>query len=386
MDGSDPTILGLSLAQRTVFAARRASIGPVFRLAPHDVVLPGITAIANWSDLESVLGTIGAASIVVAPATVLAEAAWLEPLRRTPLVTAWAAVADRIVMLSATPAALAALGAAGGARSLRTVQDRLLQRFGPPDKLSDDVDPMVVGASSDIRAAERRLLRTLVKESDGFMAKHVERPISLSISRFLASTPVTPNQMTLISIAIGLAGAPFFLSGLWPWQTAGALLFLAHSILDGCDGELARLKFQESRRGGILDFWGDNIVHSVIFACMAAGWARATGEAWPWLLGAAAVLGTLASAWFVYWRVMRPKDDTGPLYTSVSATASDWLTRLLDALSRRDFIYLVVAFALFGKASWLLVLTAVGAPTFFFLLVLVAAREWATRTSKPSAA
>ena len=77
----------------------------------------------------------------------------------------------------------------------------------------------------------------------------------------------------MISIAIGLCGAPFFLSALWYWQTVGALLFLLHSIVDGCDGELARLRFQESRFGGILDFWGDNIVHVGIFACIAVGWA-----------------------------------------------------------------------------------------------------------------
>ena len=229
-------------------------------------------------------------------------------------------------------------------------------------------------------------MRALVKDTDGFMARHVERPISLAISRLLASTAVTPNQITLISVAIGLAGAPFFLSVLALWQTVGALLFLTHSILDGCDGELARLKFQESRWGGILDFWGDNVVHSVIFACMAAGWSRADGEAWPLLLGAAAVLGTLGSAGFVYWRVMRPKDDAGPLFTSVSTSPGRRLTLLLDALSRRDFIYLVVAFALFGKANWFLLFTGLGAPTFFFLLVFLAARERAAKTSMlPSA-
>jgi phosphatidylglycerophosphate synthase len=62
--------------------------------------------------------------------------------------------------------------------------------------------------------------------------------------------------MTLVSLAVGLVGAPFFLSETWGYQLTGALLFLAHSILDGCDGELARLKFLESRTGALLDFWG----------------------------------------------------------------------------------------------------------------------------------
>jgi 1L-myo-inositol 1-phosphate cytidylyltransferase / CDP-L-myo-inositol myo-inositolphosphotransferase len=99
----------------------------------------------------------------------------------------------------------------------------------------------------------------------------------LQIVRRLASTAVTPNQITIASAAIGLFGAPFFLSEFWLWQTVGALLFLTHSIVDGCDGELARLKFQESRWGGVLDFWGDNVVHIVTFACMAAPWQPGIG-------------------------------------------------------------------------------------------------------------
>jgi 1L-myo-inositol 1-phosphate cytidylyltransferase / CDP-L-myo-inositol myo-inositolphosphotransferase len=386
-DPGDSTILGLGLVQRAVLASRRAGYGRVFYLAPHELALPGITMIANWKGLVTALGTDAATPLVIAPARIVAETGWLEHLARTRLAHArWAAIPDRIVMLPAVAAreALSALAADDGARDLTAIQDRLVRCLGAPAALRDGIDPMVVAAPTDIRAAERRLLRALVKDSDGFMARHVERPISLAISRHLASTAVTPNQMTLMSVAVGLVGAPFFLSVLAPWQTVGALLLLAHSILDGCDGELARLKFQESRRGGILDFWGDNIVHGVTFACMAAGWSRANGAAWPLLLGASAVVATLASAGFVYWRVMRPKDDTGPLYTSVSTTQGRHLVRLLDVLSRRDFIYLVVAFALFGKANWFLALTALGAPTFLALLVILAARERAAMISARS--
>src|SRR3970282_1806917 len=111
------------------------------------------------------------------------------------------------------------------------------------------------------------------------MYKYFERPLSIPISRLLAPTAVTPNQITLLSAAVGLAAAPFFLSSAPLWQTAGALVFLVHAILDGCDGELARLRYQESRRGGIFDFWGDNIVHAAIFGSMALGWRRAGGAA-----------------------------------------------------------------------------------------------------------
>ncbi|MGH6799732.1 MAG: hypothetical protein ACREDI_15295, partial [Roseiarcus sp.] len=99
---------------------------------------------------------------------------------------------------------------------------------------------------------------------------------------------------------------------------------------------------------------------------------------WPLWLGAAAVLGTLGSAGFVHWRLMRLKDGGGALFTSVSASPDRPLARLLDAASRRDFIYLVILLALIGRSNWFLALAAIGAPIYFFL-VLLAARPQASQ-------
>src|SRR6185369_4769739 len=161
-------------------------------------------------------------------------------------------------------------------------------------------DAFEISGPADLEQAEHWLLAGLIKDSEGFMSRHVERRISLALSRRLAATRVTPNAMTLVSVAVGLAGAALFLSPARWAPLAGALLVLLHSILDGCDGELARLKFQESRFGGVLDFWGDNVVHSALFGAVAVGWSRSSGQTWPLLLGAAAILGTLLSAAFVY--------------------------------------------------------------------------------------
>jgi phosphatidylglycerophosphate synthase len=163
--------------------------------------------------------------------------------------------------------------------------------------------------------------------------------------------------MTLMSLAAGLLGAPFFLSAEWGHQLTGALLLLTHSILDGCDGELARLKFLESRSGALLDFWGDNLVHVAVFACMAGGWALAIDAAWPLLLGAAAVAGTVASAMSMMSRQAIRTREFG----------DDLAGRVTRALANRDFIYLVVLLALLGKAHWFLVLVAAGSPIFVVL-------------------
>jgi phosphatidylglycerophosphate synthase len=246
-------------------------------------------------------------------------------------------------------------------RVLRTAEVKALAGGCPLDGLG-----VAVAALGDLPGAENWLLKGLVKDNEGFMSRHFERPISLAVSRWLAATPLTPNAMTFISCAIGVFGSVFFLFPGALFQTIGGLLFVLHSVVDGCDGELARLKFQESRIGGVLDFWGDNVVHLAVFSALAVGWSLAIGAAWPLWLGASAVCGNIASAGFAYMRTMRgPKE--GPLFTNVSAAEAP-ISRVANALAKRDFIYLLLALSLFGKANWFLVATAAGAPAYFFVL------------------
>ncbi len=385
-DGA-PVILGLSLVERAILAARRAGYGHVLLLGANARAPAGAAAVADWPGLAATLASSPTAPLIVAPAAIVAQTDWLERAASARVApAAWSAVPNRIVIISAAAALAAAEALAhdGGAEDMAGVDARLARAFGPPAPIPPGIEPMIVESPEDVRAAERRLLRSLVKDTDGFMARHVERPISLAISRRLAATAITPNQMSLISIGVGLCGGPFFLSSRPLMQTIGALLFLAHSILDGCDGELARLKFQQSRWGGVLDFWGDNIVHSVIFGAMGVGWSLSAGMMWPLALGAAAVLGTLGSAGFVYWRVMPMRDEGG--FTSVSASPDRPLARLLDAASRRDFIYLVVLLALFGQSSWFLILAAIGAPVYFVLVLFASRPQGAIKIFPRSAA
>jgi phosphatidylglycerophosphate synthase len=232
-------------------------------------------------------------------------------------------------------------------------------------------DRFAITSAADLPRAEDWLLESLIKDTEGFMSRHFERRISLAVSRRLASTRVTPNAMTLLSLGVGLAGAGLFLSSRTGAPLMGALLILLHSILDGCDGELARLKFQESRFGGVLDFWGDNVVHSALFGTIAIAWSRASGQTWPLLLGAAALLGTLLSAAFVYRHTMAQVEE-GPLFTSVTRSPESPFSRLADALARRDFLYLLVVLAALAKERWFLALAALGSPIYFLLLLAIA--------------
>lgn len=319
-------ILGLPHLTRLVRAAERSGFAAVLVAGDQNLepLLAGTRALRVPADQAPPAGA------AVAPATYLGETSWLSELAAAP----------------------------GDARQAR---------FRAP--------PLDLAASPGPRTVEKRLLAALVKETDGFMSRRFARPISIAVSRFLAPRGVTPNQMTGISAAIGLAAAPFFLSPSPLLQTIGGALFVLHSVLDGCDGELARLGFRESRLGGLLDFWSDNLVHVAVFAAMGAGWALAENAVWPLYLALAAVTGTAGSAAAVYWFTLRGKTGSGPVYTSINAGPPDRLTKLMDDLSRRDFIYLVFGLALFGKASWFLALTAVGAPIFLLAILGLAARN-----------
>ena len=179
-------------------------------------------------------------------------------------------------------------------------------------------DSVVFQSERDREDVERWLLRGLIKDSEGFMSRYLERRISLAVSRRLAKTRViTPNAMTLVSVGIGIIGAVFFVFPRRRSHVLGALLLWLHSVLDGCDGELARLKFAESRRGGLLDFWGDNVVHSAVFLAIALRSLPDRSRALAVSLAALSVGGTLCSAGFVYWTTMRRKPTEGPLFTSV---------------------------------------------------------------------
>lgn len=231
-------------------------------------------------------------------------------------------------------------------------------------------------SSRDVVAAENWLLQRLIKSGDSFMARTINRPLSLAITRRLARTDVTPNQITIISVLIGLMGALFFLSMDPMIQTTGAFILLIHNVVDGCDGELARLKFQSSRMGLILDMWGDNLVHAVLFACMGIGWSFHSGMTWPLVVAGIAVVGTLWTAWLVFRRTMRSAEPGRvPQFLSVAENVDTKLSRILRNLGNRDFFFGIFALSLFGKGQWLLPLVAMGSVLYAIGLIVLNRRE-----------
>jgi hypothetical protein len=112
---------------------------------------------------------------------------------------------------------------------------------------------------------------TVIKSRD------VEDPINLWFNRPLAyafvalvyRTPITPNQVTLLSMVVGAAAAACWWQGGAAAMLWGGILLWASAILDGADGILARAKQQFSPVGRALDGSADLIV--ALFVAIAAG-------------------------------------------------------------------------------------------------------------------
>jgi phosphatidylglycerophosphate synthase len=100
--------------------------------------------------------------------------------------------------------------------------------------------------------------------SDELINVHLQRPIAGIVVRAVYHTSVTPNQLTIVSTLLGIAGG-IFLAVEETHFAAAALCFYLKDIFDSADGQLARAKKLYSRRGRFLDSIGDYIVDLFLF-------------------------------------------------------------------------------------------------------------------------
>src|ERR1700679_4272544 len=87
----------------------------------------------------------------------------------------------------------------------------------------------------------------------------------------LVDSWVTPNYLTTLRLAVGLAAAAAFVPGRYGWSNVAALLLVLSNFLDHADGELARLSGKSSRLGHVYDLASDAVVTILVFIAMGMG-------------------------------------------------------------------------------------------------------------------
>ncbi|RMH38562.1 MAG: CDP-alcohol phosphatidyltransferase family protein [Deltaproteobacteria bacterium] len=347
-------VLGLSLAERARRVALRAGADRV-----RVVTEPGDrTALVNWVRAgDGGLLVVWAADHVVHTPLVepLVEAGADRAIAVGPdgafAGAAFAGTPAAAAELAASPDATAAAWQAGGAARVP---------HGP-------IARFPARTPAERRAAARALEQIVHKPQDGPVTRWLYRPISVPITRLLLHTPIKPNHVSAIVAALGAVGVWFVAHADYQSVVVGSAIVLVAAYLDGCDGEIARLKLESSRLGAWLDTVTDE---ATTVAYMAAlGWHNYLRYGHPWIAGSIAVglAGYAVTIYGIYYYLvvvhgsansqdyvdrLRIVDgpDGAPRLAPAPGEALTGIWAVLPHLGRRDFVNWGAL--LFAAAHW----------------------------------
>ena len=243
-------------------------------------------------------------------------------------------------------------------------------------------DPIAVTDRHGASLAERRLFRSLRKIQDGWTSRWLNRYVSLFMSRFLVRTALTPNQISLAILVVGVAGAILATRGSYPALAIGAVLFQLQSVLDGCDGEISRITYRGSKTGEWLDTVGDDLTNYGFFAGAAWGLFQTHARLLYLIAGIVTVgCGVLSSGLEYRYLIKIGSGDLLKYPLSQATTsAKTGIARLAPLLKRDSFVFLTMLSALLNVIGIALVVFALGA---IAITVAVLRTEYQLARSSP---
>jgi hypothetical protein len=235
-----------------------------------------------------------------------------------------------------------------------------------------DAHAWIVHGPDEVPEVERQVLRSTGKPSDGLVSRLLNRPVSRLVSRLLVGTRVTPNQISLVVLAVLAVSLWTLARGSASGFVIGMLLFHLASVLDGCDGEIARAKFLESPRGALLDTSVDLLGNFLLPFAIGLGLSRSELVA-PELRNGYLLEGILTSAGVALGvaalaraRPSHARSDFNDFGSSVIDRfgVPRWLTATLQAIAnllRRDsYVVVFVVLAVLDAPEWILHFLAFG--------------------------
>jgi hypothetical protein len=133
---------------------------------------------------------------------------------------------------------------------------------------------------------------------------YIYRPFGFLLVKTIYRTNITPNQLSLVSMVLGvLAGACLGWGGEHRLVAAAVLLFVS-IVVDCSDGQLARLKHNGTPLGRLIDGLADYVVGLAVYLGLGFGFRAGTSHAFVWwaLVAAAAASNGFHSIVFDYYR------------------------------------------------------------------------------------
>jgi phosphatidylglycerophosphate synthase len=287
----------------------------------------------------------------------------------------------RLPLLAAPPEGTGVLVAPASLLAHRATLKELAQKLTPgltlsvaevrePPSVPYAFAPIDVTSSDVARRAEGALFRSLRKPQDGWTSRHLNRYISLSISRWLVKTPLRPNQVSVGILGVGVLGAVMAAQGGYLNLVVGAALFQAQSVLDGCDGEMSRVSHRGSRLGEWLDTVGDDLTNYGFFGGAGLGLYRQTGQQLYLLAGIVCVAcGVIASGLEYRYLIKIGSGDLLKYPLSQASSGEGKLAFLAPLFKRDTFVFLTLLAALLGALGPMLCVFSLAAVGILFSVI-----------------
>jgi phosphatidylserine synthase len=115
-----------------------------------------------------------------------------------------------------------------------------------------------------------RVYRETRKKHDQLFNVYVMRPLAAVFVAAVHRTPITPNQVTLLNLAIFLVAAALFVAMPTWWGGVLAVVAVEASYCFDCaDGMLARFKKLASKAGHAFDFFTDELKAVLLVGALA---------------------------------------------------------------------------------------------------------------------
>jgi len=171
---------------------------------------------------------------------------------------------------------------------------------------------------------------------------YLYHPLAWQLARLLAHTPITPNMVSVVGAGFVVAAGLAYTQLAWPLAAVlGMVLHMTWHVVDGADGDLARLTGRSSPIGEMVDGLCDYLSHIVVYLMLAAMLAQSTGLFSGWLAWVLVVGAGISHAlqanhvevqrrqyqWWVYgtpW-LRNSHDKAG------SATSQTWAGKLVSS-------------------------------------------------------
>lgn len=211
-----------------------------------------------------------------------------------------------------------------------------------------------------------QLTSPLRKNTDGLISRHLNRRVSLTITSFIKDWPIHPNTITAITMLIGVASGVLVAVGSYKTIVLGGFFIQLQSMLDGVDGEMARLKNQKTKLGEWLDTISDDVTELSFLI----------GTLWLTKIIWLSYLGWLAAVLYIFgkgiiYRIIHTQQASGNIQDFSWEFRKSSTLRYLELFAKHDFIcFALFILCLLASTDLAAIFLSVGSIMMFVLLIL----------------